>query len=360
MGLKTIIPQKNTKVKAEKKKHHLTEYDRIRIEVLRKAKHSNKEIALFIGCSERTIRREIARGWCKQRSYEVNYFYTYAADKGQRICNEKSKNKGRYSKISNLHELRIYIERKILSEHYSPEAALESAKKENIPGALDISVKTLYNSIDSGEMRVCRNDLLRRGWKKKAKDENKGKIAGNNRKGRSIEERPEKVNNRQEFGHWEIDLVVGKKGSLPCLLTLTERMSRKEIIIKLKNKSQKSVINAINKLEKSYGKKFKEIFKTVTADNGSEFLDFNSLETSIYGGKRFTMYFAHPYSSFERGTNENANGIIRRFLPKGTDFSAVSNKKVKNIQSWMNTYPRKILGWRSPNEFMENLGLHQF
>jgi IS30 family transposase len=103
------------------------------------------------------------------------------------------------------------------------------------------------------------------------------------------------------------------------------------------------------------GRVSKEIFKIVTSDNGSEFLDFGKLEKSIFGGKRFEMYYAHPYSSYERGTNENANGIIRRFLPKGTDFSKISNKKIQKIQDWMNDYPRKILGWLSANELYEKI-----
>jgi IS30 family transposase len=103
-------------------------------------------------------------------------------------------------------------------------------------------------------------------------------------------------------------------------------------------------------LERRHGSKFKEKFKTITTDNGSEFLDFESLESSCKNDeKRFKMYFAYPYSSWERRSNENANGIIRRFFPKGTDFSKVSIAKIQAVEDWMNEYPRRILGGISAN-----------
>ena len=122
-------------------------------------------------------------------------------------------------------------------------------------------------------------------------------------------------------------------------------MTRKEIIIRLPNKTQRAVKRALDRLERREGTQFKSKFKTITTDNGSEFLDFENLEQSCKRNeKRFKMYFAHPYSSWERGTNENANGIIRRFFPKGTDFSKVSLKRIQAVEDWMNNYPRKILG----------------
>jgi IS30 family transposase len=228
MGTDTIIAQKSGFVKP-KLKHHLTEFDRIQIEILLIAKHKNREIAALIGCSERTIRREKVKGTFLRMNTDLTRTLEYSADIGQQKHIEKGKNKGRYHKINDFVELRTYLEKKFLEENFSPELALESAKKEKILGALDISVKTLYNSIDAGEMRVSRRDLLRRIRKKKSKLENKGKIAGNNRKGLSIEKRPEEVNSRQEFGHWEIDLVVGKQGSKQCLLTLIERTRGKKL-----------------------------------------------------------------------------------------------------------------------------------
>ena len=229
---------------------------------------------------------------------------------------------------------------------YSPEAALMKANEAGY--TVEISVKTLYNNIDSGEIDVTRKDLLRKdGWKQGRTNPRK---AANNLKGESIDHRPAEANERIEYGHWEIDLVVSCKGGRGALLTLTERKTRQEIIIRLPDKTQRAVKRAMDRLERRFGSKFKEKFKTITADNGSEFLDFESLERSCkHNGKRVKMYFAHPYSSWERGSNENANGIIRRFFPKGTDFSKVSPAKIQAVEDWMNSYPRRILGGISAN-----------
>jgi IS30 family transposase len=218
---------------------------------------------------------------------------------------------------------------------------------------VEISVKTLYNNIDSGEIEVTRKDLLRKeGWKQ---NKQKPCKAANNLKGESIDNRPTEANERLEYGHWEMDLIVSGKGGKGTLLTLTERKTRQEIIIRLPDKTQRAVKRALDRLERRYGAKFKETFKTVTTDNGSEFLDFESLERSCKRNeKRFKMYYAHPYGSWERGSNENANGIIRRFFPKGTDFSKISLAKIRAVENWMNDYPRRILGGVSANAALKN------
>lgn len=115
------------------------------------------------------------------------------------------------------------------------------------------------------------------------------------------------------------------------------------------------MIKVIDKLERKYGSKFKQIFKSITTDNGGEFLDFEGIEKSLYGKEtRTKMYFAHPYSSWERGTNENINRMIRRFIPKGVDISTFTHKETKRIENWINNYPRKILGGKSSNMLLKN------
>jgi len=170
--------------------------------------------------------------------------------------------------------------------------------------------------------------------------------------GHGIEERPEEVEERIELGHWEIDLVVGGKGKgSAVLLTLTERKTRKGIIRKLKDRTQASVTRAINGIERQMGKEaFKVVFKSITADNGSEFLDYEALERSVSGGSRTQVYYAHPYSSWERGSNENANRIIRRFIPKGCDISKFTRKQIQMVEDWINNYPRKILDFETAEE----------
>ena len=168
-----------------------------------------------------------------------------------------------------------------------------------------------------------------------------------NSRGCSISERPVEIENREEMRYWEMDTIVGKQGTKTTLLVLSERATRKELIFKMKSKSQEEVIKVLNRMERQIGKKnFSKEFKMITADNGCEVLDFEGIEKSIFSKRkaRTKMYFTHPYSSYERGTNENINKMIRRFIPKGKDISKYSKKEIKRIEHWINNYPRKILG----------------
>lgn len=335
----------NTKRKEHK---HILRDDRYVIEQMLNAKQEKAAIAAVIGCTIKTLDREIKRGtWQHLNGETYEYENVYSWDVAQRKHDENGKNKGRYAKINDAPELRKYLETQIKKHKYSPEAALMKAKEEGL--SVGITVKTLYNNIDNGEINVSRKDLLRKdGWKQ---DKTKPRKASNNLKGESIDKRPEEVKERGEYGHWEMDLILSCKGGKCALLTLTERKYREEIIIRLPDKTQRSVKRALDRLERRNGIKFREKFKTITTDNGSEFLDFESLEKSCRSkGKRFKMYFAHPYSSWERGSNENANGIIRRFFPKGTDFGRVSIAEIQAVQDWMNDYPRRILGGISANQ----------
>ena len=150
---------------------------------------------------------------------------------------------------------------------------------------------------------------------------------------------------------------MGGKGSgSACLLTLTERKSRREIIRKLPDKTQDSVIRELDVLERQLGRKgFSQMFKTITADNGSEFLNSRLMERSCLSRRkqRTQVFYAHPYSAYERGTNENINRMIRRFIPKGTDISRYTKREIKRIEQWLNTYPRKILDYMTPQEAYE-------
>ena len=174
-----------------------------------------------------------------------------------------------------------------------------------------------------------------------------------------ISERPEKADNREEYGHWEMDTVVGKRSTSEVLLVFTERKTREEIIHKIKSKSQYSVVKEIDRIERKLGsKKFREKFKTITCDNGCENLDFKGIERSVLTKQNRTkVYYAHPYSAWERGTNENANKLIRRFIPKGADIGEFSHERIKMIENWMNNYPRRILGGLSSNMFKQQLNV---
>lgn len=142
------------------------------------------------------------------------------------------------------------------------------------------------------------------------------------------------------------------------MLVLTERSTRHEIVRKLRSKTQSEVVHALDQLEHIYKDRFPIIFKTITSDNGTEFLNTDCIEQScIYKSvARTHLYYCHPYSAYERGSNENANKLIRRHIPKGDDISKYTIKQVQHIESWINNYPRKILGYRTSAEvFAEHL-----
>lgn len=150
-----------------------------------------------------------------------------------------------------------------------------------------------------------------------------------------------------------MDTVYSGKGSSTyTLLVLSERASRKEIVMKMPDRSSGSVIKCLDKLEKRYGKKgFRLMFKSITVDNGSEFNDYDG----IVKGNRTLLFYCHPYSSWERGTNENQNKLIRRWIPKGDDIGLYSNKEIQAIENYINSIPRQIFGGLSADEVYSNL-----
>lgn len=206
-----------------------------------------------------------------------------------------------------------------------------------------VCAKTLYHYIDMGLIGVKNIDLpmkVRLNTRKQRSRKNKRVL------GRSIEERPAEVAERKEFGHWEIDTVIGKKSNDQTLMTLTERKTRQEIIARVAAKDSPSIRDALSALKKDYGANFSKVFKTITADNGSEFAELAA--TVEEDGTE--VYFTHPYTSCERGTNERHNGLIRRFIPKGKSISSVAEETISYVQNWCNSLPRKILGYRTPAE----------
>lgn len=171
---------------------------------------------------------------------------------------------------------------------------------------------------------------------------------------KSIEDRPEEIDLRDIYGHWEMDTVYsGKDKSKSCLLVLSERMTREELIIRLKDRTAQSVLDAINAMESKIGyDRFRTVFKTITCDNGVEFSRHKELElSSTCVGVRTQVYFCHPYCSCERGTNENQNKLIRKYIPKGADIGDYTDERIKEIENLINNYPRRLFGGLSANDY---------
>lgn len=337
--------ERNNNTTKSRKGKHLTYEERQKLEVLLKAKVERKKIAeLLGGRSERTIRREIERGTVQLLNSDLTERYEYSADAAQLKYERNAANKGRNLKIGSGHDLVAHIEQKIGKERMSPYAALQSIENEGKEFSVRICLRTLYHYIERGLFLNIGKGDLPQGGKQRKRSYEKVRRASNNPSGTSISERAEEIESRNDFGHWELDTVVGKAKTKAALLVLTERKTRYELIYKLENKTQDAVTTALNKLERKLGvNRFKKVFKTITCDNGCENLDHESMERSIAGGKRTSVYYAHPYSAWERGSNENANKLIRRFIPKGSDIGRFTRKEIKRVQRWMNDYPRAIL-----------------
>lgn len=341
--------------------NYITERQRYDIELLLREKYTKPRIAKVLGIKYNTLYKEIERGTVEQMDSQLRVYKVYKADYAQMMYERSTSNRGRNLKIGSDHQLASYIETMIREQKYSPEALLLHAENEGIHFSTTLCPKTIYNYLDMGLfLNVSNDDLPYKKSRKKKEKEEKSTVSLNNRKGRSIEERPASILDREEYGHWEMDTVVSAQNTgKSCLLVLSERMGREEIMLKIRNKKSSTVVRALNRLEKQYGSKaFREKFKTITCDNGVEFLDAKGIEKSIYIKQlRTTVYYCHPYSSYERGTNENINRMIRRFFPKGTNFDDITSKQVAMVEAWINNYPRKILGGLSSNMYREQLGL---
>lgn len=289
-----------------------------------KAKKSNRGIAKLLSKTPYIINNEIERDLV-DLSFN-GAFVEYSADMAQ---NHYDWNRMAFGKTSVWSPEKDEIIRAGILNKLSPEVI---SQKKGMP-----CFSTIYSWIEKGWIKgICKKDLIhprkrKKTFYKKTKDIRK-------RGGLSIDLRPKVIENREEVGHFEIDLVILNKTKGEQLLTLTDRKTRYEIVRLIKDKRAESVHEVLKKLSKQYN------FKSITADNGSEFMRLEEVMDC-------PIYYAHPYSSYERGTNENANRMIRRWLPKGTQSATA--KAVADIESWMNHYPRKMFNYKCPLDLPE-------
>lgn len=339
------------------KHSHFTYEERLELEYYLQGKGrspkvtSPTQLGVLLQKNPRTISREIKRGMVEHvfdGGYQTRMEYN--ADRAEIAARERDSAKGPQLKIGYDHTLAREVSRLIRERRFSPYAIICEFNNKGWPTGTRISEKTLYNYIREGIIPgVTEKDLPRHGKSERRKCVPR-RHSNATAASRSISSRPEEVDGRSEFGHWEGDTVVSGKGKGDeCLFTLTERKTRVEIIVKIPSRTQASVVKAVDGLEKMMGTKgFSSLFRTITFDNGGEFYDVDRLEKSRSGAERTSIYFAHPYCSCERGTNERHNGIARTFIPKGSPIGRCSRKMVREVQDWMNSYPRKVLGGITP------------
>ena len=306
-------------------------------------KCSFQSIAKTLGREVSTISREVAKGGCNK--------YTYRATKAQRRA-KRNAGKRKAGKRRLRHEQRLwrYICRQ-LRKKWSPRQIAEELKKDYpLDMTMRISPEAIYTYIyilPRGSLKKELTACLRRNHKRRYKHSRGVKIERNIEDMLSIEERPKEVADRTVPGHWEGDLIIGKNNR-SALGTLVERTSRTTILVPVKSRVAEVVAKAFAKEVKKLPQQMKV---SMTYDQGRE-MARHKLFTNITGVK---VYFAHPRSPWERGTNENTNGLIRQFFPKGTDFNTVSRYEVKKVQNLLNGRPRQTLGFQKPYQVFNQL-----
>lgn len=332
---------------------HLSADERPQIKALKKTHHSNRAIARILDRAPQTIHNETARGTVTQlrrqkhngKTYDYPY-ETYSPAAGQAAYNNRRQHCGRPPKWALSDPFVDWADRQMLEHHWSPDAVVGAAKfMDAFSDPVVPSTTTLYDWIDCGIMRTKNIDLPEK-LQRRTKSKYSRSREHQRPMGPSISQRPEAVENRQTFGHWEIDTVIGEQHKQdPVLLTLVERQTRFEVLLKIDSKDAASVTDAMQSLSDRIGTEMSTLFKSITADNGTE---FSALHAQLKGTT--AVYFARPYASYERGTSENQHKLIRRFIPKHTGMKAISDRQIQRIQRWMNDYPRKILDYMTAHE----------
>lgn len=325
------------------KGRHLSQNDRNKIEFLFDRGISQKEIAAAVGVHPSTICRELRRAKITLLNSDLTTRIAYSATIAQQKADFAQTSKGRPLKIGHNYAYLETLQQHILN-HHSPYAAIQKERRNT---AFSVSAPTLYRYIQMGLFTQITYSHLPRAKKKKRK----GKIHRQNKTNlnhRSIEIRCKAIMHRSDFGHWELDSVIGKsKGHGQSVLVLTERKTRIEIILRPKDKTAAETARCLRYLKRIFGRDYNKIFKTITCDNGSEFADQQAFERV---GSMF--FYCHPSCPSERGSNENANILIRRKLPKGQSMKNVTQKQATQIQHWLNDYPRHIFNGKTAFEML--------
>ena len=325
-----------------RKGQHLTSEERHLIEIrYNKDKHSIYKIAKELGRPFNTVKNELARGMVSLYGGTVS---RYKADEGAAVYREHRMECRRKYRCLETSRFLQYVTTHFEEDKWSlDDCAGYALSKGTFERKETVCTKTLYRYVDLGFLPIKNMDLpekLHRNTKRHRVHENKKEL------GKSIEERPKSVELREEFGHWEIDSVLGKKDeNEPAVVVLTERKLRESIWLKVKNHSADAVDEALKKLFDTFGDKYRSVFKTITADNGSEFANLSQLQK-----KGIDVYFTHPYSSCEKGTVERHNRMLRRFIPKGRSIDDYTADEIMIFADIINGLPRKILGYRTPDE----------
>ena len=310
--------------------HQITSEERHTLATLRKQHRSVAEIATIMGRHRSTIYRELKRNCCR---YDGGYRY-------ERAKEQASARRKRAPRNRRLTAEDWEVIEQLLREDLSPEQVSGLLRRDR---TLEVSHETIYQHIWWDKQRggtLYQHLRQRPKYRKRyGSYEKRGRVAGK----RHISERPAAAERRREIGHWEIDTVVGKGGK-HCIVSLVERVTGWVLIGKLRQRT----VAALNRRLLQLISNYPHLFKTITADNGTEFHGYRQIE-QITG---IPIYFATPYHSWERGTNENTNGLIRQYVQKNTSMKTLTQAQCNEIACRLNNRPRKRHRFRSPLEIL--------
>ena len=329
----------NIKSEERKRGQHLKAEERGAIQQLKRLGHSNREIAKLLNCSPSTVGYEIKRGTSEYSGKGRKPIYS--AKRGAAIYKKNRMRCHRPKTVPRNSKFIQWLVKQVTNHKWSFDVCVGYARLNNLFPVEEIPcTKTLYNLLWNGELPVTLFELpeiLSR------RQHGKHRIS-KRLKGRSIEERPAEIAERKIFGHWESDTVIGKKKKgEPAVFTIVERTTGCYLSIRISGKNTVGVNEAMEQLHSQFGKHFSEVFKSITTDNGNEFALFSEFEK--FGTK---IYFANPYSAWERPINERTNRLLRRFIPKGTSISKFSDEQILQFSDEINSLPRKRLNYQSP------------
>ncbi len=351
---------------------HLTIEERISIEILHTAGFKDSFIAAFIGKHRSSIKREIDKNvieiWdinSTKSPYtekgQINIKY-YSAEKAQKNAEENKLKNRKRCKLDRFPRLRgaVVALLKEKSMDYSPDIIANYSKEGRLKDAeTTVSANTIYRAVKARKYRLTINDLPHGRAYHKKQDNNphtETKEISERKKEISIEVMPEEIKRKESDTHFEGDSVIGvKTGRHNTLITLVNTASQFVFIRRSENKTGQATVDTLDKLEREIPQ-LSEIMKSLLLDNGVEFSKIEEMMKSVKENKkRFQVYFAHPYASYERGCNENKNRLIRRYFKKKRLVESLSDEDILNIARKINNMPRKALGYRTPLEVFESI-----
>ncbi|KAA9218304.1 MULTISPECIES: IS30 family transposase [Aerococcus] len=327
---------------------HLSAEKRGIIQAMHHEGHKQKEIANAIGVNQSTISRELKRGKTRQMIYDHQYIDVYLAETGSRVYKENRLNsKARGALFGKSTFIKAFEEALLTPKKdrvFSVDTFIHKYRREH-PLEIVPCTKTMYKYINLGLLRVKNIDLPMKTRIRPRKQSSEPRGINKKLFGKSIDQRCPDVLFREEFGHWELDLVIGKKTKgEPCIITLVERKTRKLLTKKTWRWDAGSIVKSIKRMILKEGQ---ACFKTLTTDNGSEFSKLSHLE---YALKNLEVFFAHAYSAWEKGSNERHNRMLREYLPKGTSFKKLTYQELAHYTNTINNRFRKILDYQTPND----------